>query len=160
MFKGFKIENKIRNKLKVRKKKNNLRLLKENSELIDFCSNDYLGFSKTLKVKASENYGSTGSRLIRGNSSQYSRIENNMAVFHKAESGLIFNSGYSANIGLFSCIADKGDTIIYDQYIHASARDGIRLSNARSFSFEHNNKFYNLHHLLLLKIVLKNLYEY
>ena len=63
-----------------------------------------------------------------------------MAVFHKAESGLIFNSGYSANIGLFSCIADKGDTIIYDQYIHASARDGIRLSNARSFSFEHNIK--------------------
>ena len=50
-----------------------------------------------------------------------------------------FNSGYDANLGLFSCIADKGDTIIYDQRIHASIRDGIRLSNARSFSFEHNN---------------------
>ena len=139
MFKDFKIENKIRDKLTVRKKKKSLRSLQENSVLIDLCSNDYLGFSKTLEVKASKNCGASGSRLIRGNSSQYERIENNLATFHKAESGLIFNSGYSANIGLFSCIADKGDTIIYDQYIHASTRDGIRLSNARSFSFEHNN---------------------
>jgi len=139
MSKDFKIEDKIRDKLLIRKQRNSLRSLRAGSNLIDFCSNDYLGFAKNLSVKACKNQGATGSRLISGNSTQFELLENKIAAFHKAATGLIFNSGYDANIGLFSCIADKGDTIIYDQYIHASIRDGIRLSNARSFSFEHNN---------------------
>ncbi len=139
MSRNSKIEDKIRAKLSNRKQKNSLRSLRTESNLIDFCSNDYLGFAKNLSVKAFNDQGATGSRLISGNSKQYERIENKIAAFHNAPAGLIFNSGYDANIGLFSCIADKGDTIIYDQHIHASIRDGIRLSNARSFSFEHNN---------------------
>ena len=134
-----KIEDKIRAKLANRKQTNSLRVLRTESNLIDFCSNDYLGFAETLAVKDCLDKGATGSRLISGNSKQFERIENKIAAFHNAPAGLIFNSGYDANIGLFSCIADKGDTIIYDQNIHASIRDGIRLSNARSFSFEHNN---------------------
>jgi len=134
-----KIEDKIRGKLANRKQTNSLRVLRTESNLIDFCSNDYLGFAETLPVKAFKDQGATGSRLISGNSTQFERIENKIAAFHKAPAGLIFNSGYDANIGLFSSISDKGDTIIYDQHIHASIRDGIRLSNARSFSFEHNN---------------------
>ena len=134
-----KIEDKIRGKLANRKQTNSLRVLRTESNLIDFCSNDYLGFAKNISVKAFKDQGATGSRLISGNSTQFERIENKIAAFHNAPAGLIFNSGYDANIGLFSCIADKGDTIIYDQHIHASVRDGIRLSNARSFSFEHNN---------------------
>lgn len=134
-----KIEDKIRGKLAYRKQTNSLRSLRTESNLIDFCSNDYLGFAETLPVKAFKDQGATGSRLISGNSTQFERIENKIAAFHNAPAGLIFNSGYDANLGLFSCIADKGDTIIYDQHIHASIRDGIRLSNARSFSFEHNN---------------------
>ena len=130
---------KIRNKLSNREEQNSLRSLRDNSRLVDFCSNDYLGFANTLPVKQSKQQGATGSRLISGNSNQFERLEQKIANFHNANAGLIFNSGYDANIGLFSCIADKGDTIIYDQYIHASIRDGIRLSNARSFSFEHNN---------------------
>jgi len=139
MSKGFKTEDTIRDKLLIRKERNSLRSLRADSNLIDFCSNDYLGFAKNLSVKACKDQGATGSRLISGNSTQFELLENKIATFHKAETGLIFNSGYDANIGLFSCIADKGDTIIYDQYIHASIRDGVRLSNARSFSFEHNN---------------------
>ena len=134
-----KIEDKIRGKLANRKETNSLRFLRTESNLIDFCSNDYLGFAKNLPVQVCKDQGATGSRLISGNSEQFERIENKIAAFHNAPAGLIFNSGYDANIGLFSCIADKGDTIIYDQNIHASIRDGIRLSNARSFSFEHNN---------------------
>jgi len=139
MSKDFKIEDKILDKLSTRKQMNSLRSLRTNTSLIDFCSNDYLGFSKNLLVEESKNQGATGSRLISGNSAQFELLETKIAAFHNAPAGLIFNSGYDANIGLFSCIADKGDTIIYDQYIHASIRDGIRLSNARSFSFEHNN---------------------
>ena len=59
--------------------------------------------------------------------------------FHNAEAGLIFNSGYDANTGLLSCIPQKNDSIIYDQLSHASLRDGIRLSFAKSFSFLHND---------------------
>ena len=134
-----KIEDKIRGKLAYRKQTNSLRSLRTESNLIDFCSNDYLGFAENLSAKTFKDQGATGSRLISGNSKQFERIENKIATFHNAPAGLIFNSGYDANLGLFSCIADKGDTIIYDQHIHASIRDGIRLSNTRSFSFEHSN---------------------
>ena len=139
MPKTLNIESKLLDKLTTRKQTNSLRALQSSENLIDFCSNDYLGFSRNLKVKESNKQGATGSRLISGNSSQFDLLESQISNFHNAESGLIFNSGYDANLGLFSCIADKGDTIIYDQYIHASIRDGIRLSNARSFAFEHND---------------------
>jgi len=139
MSTGHNIHDKIRAKLESRKQSNSFRGLLNRKGLVDFCSNDYLGFAKDLQVKTPSSQGATGSRLISGNSEQFERLETKIASFHKVEAGLIFNSGYDANIGLFSCIADKGDTIIYDQYIHASIRDGIRLSNARSFAFEHNN---------------------
>ena len=65
--------------------------------------------------------------------------ETQIANFHKAEAALIFNSGYDANVGVLSCVPQKGDIILYDQLCHASIRDGIRLSFARSFSFAHND---------------------
>ena len=133
------IADKIRAKLEKRKKEDNLRKLQISSNLIDFCSNDYLGFSEKKINYRPMSQGATGSRLIRGNSNLFEKIEDKISKFHRAEAGLIYNSGYNANIGLFSCIADKGDTIIFDQLIHASIRDGIRLSAARSFSFQHNN---------------------
>ena len=139
MPKGLNIEDKLFEKLTAREQTNSLRILLSSENLIDFCSNDYLGFSRNLRVKKSNKHGATGSRLISGNSSEFELLEKELAQFHQAEAGLIFNSGYDANLGIFSCIADKGDTIIFDQYIHASIRDGIRLSNARSFAFDHND---------------------
>ena len=66
-------------------------------------------------------------------------IEDQVANFHKGEAAILYNSGYDANIGLLSCVPQKGDTIIYDFLSHASIRDGIRLSAAQSFSFRHND---------------------
>jgi len=139
MPKALNIENKLAEKLALRKQANSLRVLPRFKDHIDFCSNDYLGFARTLSVQNPTTHGATGSRLISGNSNQFEELEAKIAAFHKAKSALIYNSGYDANLGLFSCIGERGDTIIYDQYIHASIRDGIRLSKARSFAFEHNN---------------------
>lgn len=129
-------------KLKAKEEKGLLRNLKDISGLTDFCSNDYLGFSKILGesiVQYDGQFGSTGSRLVSGNSSTIIQTEKAIALFHQAENALIFNSGYDANLGLFSSIGQKGTTILYDEQIHASIRDGIRLSFAKAFKFEHNN---------------------
>ena len=120
-----------------------LRKLVSVKDKIDFCSNDYLGFaSKKELINFTENtspIGSTGSRLITGNSTLAEETEALIASFHKAEAALIYSSGYMANIGLFSCIAAKDDTIISDEYIHASIIDGIRLSKAQKSVFKHND---------------------
>ena len=52
---------------------------------------------------------------------------------------MIFNSGYDANIGFFSAVPQRNDVILYDEYSHASIRDGIKLSNAKAYSFKHND---------------------
>ena len=77
--------------------------------------------------------------MLAGNYPAIEELEQSIAKFHDAESGLIYNSGYDANLGLISCIALKEDTILYDQLIHASLRDGIRLGYAQAFSFDHND---------------------
>lgn len=138
----------LEKKLSDRKENNSLRVLTNKKKKIDFSSNDYLGFSQNNSISNkshescnSEKFknGSTGSRLVSGTHNIHLETEKIIATFHNAESGLLFNSGYDANIGLFSCLPQKGDTIIYDELIHASIRDGIRLSNAKALKFKHNS---------------------
>ena len=133
----------INEKLSKRKEENAFRELKNNQHLIDFCSNDYLGFAKETAIHQTNNtfesYGATGSRLISGNHFITEETEQYLANFYRSEAALIFNSGYNANVGLFQCLPQRTDTIIYDEYIHASIRDGIKLSNAKNYAFEHNN---------------------
>ena len=127
----------------------NLRKLQvPDSSLIDFCSNDFLGFgrSEAIRNKVLDAFRSIdlptykpSSRLICGNHALYEELEIYLAQFHHAASGLIFNTGYMANLGVLSSIPQRRDTIIFDEQIHASARDGIRLSLANSFSFRHND---------------------
>jgi len=117
--------------------------------LIDFCSNDYLGFARSVALKqliekeiesnATALHGSTGSRLLSGNTAYAETLEKSIAVFHHSEAGLLYNSGYDANIGLFSSLPQKGDTIILDELAHASIIDGARLSFANRFTFRHND---------------------
>jgi 8-amino-7-oxononanoate synthase len=126
-------------KLEDRLENNTFRSLSLNEAPIDFYSNDYLGISRKLSTSISNHAGSTGSRLISGNSIEAEACEHFLADFFETESALVFNSGYDANVGLFSCIATRNDTIIYDEYVHASIRDGIRLSIAKSYSFKHND---------------------
>jgi 8-amino-7-oxononanoate synthase len=133
----------LEKKLNERLNKNALRELKLPGNTIDFCSNDYLGIVHDSllndKIDKHLKMGSTGSRLLAGNYELIGEAENQIAIFHKAEAALIFNSGYDVNVGVLSCIPQKADTILYDQFCHASIRDGIRLSFAQSFSFAHND---------------------
>lgn len=132
----------LRRKLDERVAKQSLRQLQQQIGAIDFCSNDYLGIAthQLLNGDAVQmSSGSTGSRLLAGNYPLINETEQKIARFHQAEAALIFNSGYDANVGLLSCVPQKGDTILYDYLSHASIRDGIRLSFARSFSFVHND---------------------
>jgi 8-amino-7-oxononanoate synthase len=135
--------------LEEKKKKDSFRELKSSSQPIDFCSNDYLGLARSQelfyaiqrgveRIKPPYN-GSTGSRLLSGNSELAEAVENKLSgIFHSAKT-LLFNSGYSANLAVLSCLPQRGDTIIYDELVHASIRDGARLSLASRFSFRHND---------------------
>ncbi len=139
----------LNKKLEKRKEDNAFRVLKAQNQGVDFSSNDYLGFSKSEEIyhktlallndKNIKNNGATGSRLLTGNHPLFLEAELQLANFHHAESALICNSGYDANIGLISAVAQRGDYIFYDEYIHASLRDGIQLSNAKAYKFNHNN---------------------
>ncbi len=144
-----------------------LRSLRTSNQLIDFCSNDYLGFSRNNTLQqAIENEwealpvhynGATGSRLISGNTAYAENLEKTIAAFHEAEAGLIYNSGYDANVGLFSALGqnDTAATFIYDELIHASVHDGIKLSRSTAYLFKHND----LYHLEeRLKIAKGNIY--
>lgn len=131
--------------LNKRKEKLSFRTLKDQHHLIDFTSNDYFGFSKSKELfnniqnQIIELNGSGGSRLLSGNFSLTENLEKFISSYHQADTALLFNSGYDANVGLFSSILKKIDVVIYDEYIHASVRDGIRLGLAQSYSFKHND---------------------
>lgn len=140
---------KLADKLNRRIESNALRQLGSRNELIDFASNDYLGFAESKAIfdethdflvsKNLSQNGATGSRLLTGNHTLYTETENKIAAFHDSETALLFNSGYDANIGFFSSVPQKGDWILYDELIHASIRDGIQLSNATTYKFKHND---------------------
>ncbi len=133
--------NYLQEKLDERKSNGLIRTLTYKGDKIDFSSNDYFGFSKSVQYDISEetSFGGTGSRSITGNNPEAEEAEKTVADFHKQEAALIFNSGYMANVGLFSSIASKGDMFISDEYIHASIIDGMRLSHANRIKFKHNN---------------------
>jgi 8-amino-7-oxononanoate synthase len=141
-------QNYIKNRLAERQERGSYRTLKPENSLTDFCSNDYLGFahSPILKSKIDDEIlkhphlsGSTGSRLISGNLAYTEELEKEIADLFKADSGLLFNSGYDANVGLLSSLPQRGDTIITDELIHASIIDGARLSHANRYNFKHND---------------------
>jgi 8-amino-7-oxononanoate synthase len=134
--------------LRKREEQGLLRKLSIVNKRIDFTSNDYLGFARsgelfqliedTIATKR-KRVGSGGSRLLSGNSEEAEELETYLAKYHNAESELLFNSGYDANVGLFSAVAKKDDIILYDELVHASIHDGIRLSRAESFPFQHSD---------------------
>ncbi len=104
----------------------------------DFASNDYLGLAKK-GTPISEERASGGSRLITGNSALAERTEAQIANYFRAESALLFQSGYAANLGVISALAHRDLTILYDEFCHASIRDGIRLGVAKNWGFAHND---------------------
>ena len=142
------LEQHLAAKLEERSLAGNLRQLTTARAAADLYSNDYLGLATTGRLAAlmqeqtvdNNSTGSTGSRLLSGNSVAATELETTIATFHHAEAALLFNSGYDANMGLLASIANRHTTILYDELCHASIIDGIRLSQCnRKYRFAHND---------------------
>ena len=128
-------------KLAERAAQDALRRLRLPEGKVDFCSNDYLGVVRNglLGSSGTDAHGSGGSRLLAGNYALIEETERVIAAFHGAPAGLIYGSGYDANVGLLSCVLQRGDVVLYDALSHASIRDGMRLSFAQAYAFAHND---------------------
>src|ERR1700759_1723350 len=115
------VEQHLADKLRERTLAGNLRRLTVPAAPIDFFSNDYLGLSTTGMLATlmlpvnNDSTGSTGSRLLSGNTRLAEQLEETIAHFHKAEAALLFNSGYDANMGLLASIAGRHTTILSDE---------------------------------------------
>lgn len=140
----------LHKKLQERRDAGTWRSLRRASGGVDFYSNDYLGMAGDpgMHVRAEvllmlarlrHRNGSGGSRLLSGNLPFYEETETYLARFFGAESALVYHSGYDALLGTLSCLPGRTDTVLYDEFIHASARDGIRLSPAKNRAFRHND---------------------
>ncbi|MFA7604167.1 MAG: 8-amino-7-oxononanoate synthase [Novosphingobium sp.] len=114
---------------------------------IDFSSNDYLGLGRSgLLAQAARAaldrgvpVGSGGSRLLRGNCPEHEALEAEAAAFFGSESALWFATGYAANSALLSTLPQRGDLIVHDELVHASAHEGMRLGRAETVSVRHND---------------------
>lgn len=113
----------------------------------DFASNDYLALASSPRLKqavaeALERgvpLGSGGSRLLRGNHEEHEALEAEAATLFGTEASLFFSSGYAANAALLSTLPQRGDLIVYDELVHASSHEGMRLSRALCLSAAHND---------------------
>lgn len=148
----FPADSHLQNALQKRTQQLALRKLYIQEGLIDFCSNDYLGFARSpLLQKAIEEEksqlqfsgnGSGGSRLLAGNTVYAENLERSIASLHATAAGLIYNSGYDANVGLFAALGQTEATFLYDELIHASVHDGIKLARSSAYPFKHNDLFH------------------
>lgn len=139
----------LRQRLHDRQAAGLLRRLSPPTDWVDFCSNDYLGLSRSpdlrLAIAAAIaewpdlSNGAAGSRLLAGNSALAEAVETELADFYQTEAALMFNSGYDANVGLLACLPQRNDTLITDELVHASMIDGARLSYATRHRFRHND---------------------
>ena len=144
------IPSELTNKLEKREYQVLFRELKENDESIeDFSSNDYLGLANEPGIATeaqqilqnsglSNQNGAKGSRLLNGNHHLFFKAESFLANHHQSEEALIYNSGYTANIGLLTAVLLRNNVVVYDELIHASLRDAIQFSHARAYKYSHN----------------------
>jgi len=114
---------------------------------VDFASNDYLGLAESpaLREAVAEALargvpvGAGGSRLLRGNHPEHEALEAEAAAFFGSEATLFLSSGFAANLVAFSALPQRGDLVLHDALIHASAHDGMRLGRAETWNFAHND---------------------
>lgn len=122
------------------------RVMMDGREVLLLCSNNYLGLSdhpllKVAAVEAVTKYGagSGAARLVSGNMTLHEMLEEKIAAFKGTEDAIVFNNGYSANLGIISAIAGRGDTVYSDRLNHASIVDGVVLSRAKHLRYPHND---------------------
>ena len=113
---------------------------------INFTSNDYLGISNHpeitkafIKGIESLGFGSCSSVLVSGYSSIQQKLEEQFAEFVGRDRAIFFNSGYMANLGVITALASRKSVIFSDKFCHASLLDGILLSKAKHFRYQHQN---------------------
>ncbi|WP_226689441.1 8-amino-7-oxononanoate synthase [Ruegeria arenilitoris] len=114
---------------------------------LDFASNDYLGLSESAWLQGAAQkaldrgvpLGSGGSRLLRGNHPEHEALEAEAAAFFDAEAALFMGGGFQANQAIFSTLPAGGDLILYDDLVHASAHEGMRMGRADTRAFAHND---------------------
>jgi 8-amino-7-oxononanoate synthase len=113
----------------------------------DFASNDYLGLaaSDALRdalaagIERGLPAGSGGSRLLRGNHPEHEALEAHAARHYGSEAALFFATGFAANAALFATLPQRGDLVVHDELIHASAHDGMKLGRAGHVAAAHND---------------------
>ncbi len=141
------LTNRLANTLADRQQQGLFRTLTTQPPPVDFTSNDYLSLARSgtlatkisVTVDAQTGHGAAGSRLLAGNTAQAEALETYLAGFYHAETALLFNGGYMANVGLLACLPQPGDVLLTDELIHASLIDGARLSKATRLRFAHNS---------------------
>lgn len=113
----------------------------------DFASNDYLGLADSAELRAAVaaalargvSIGSGGSRLLRGNHAEHEALEAEAAAFFGREAALYFSSGYAANAAVLATLPQRGDVVLFDALVHASAHEGMRLGRAEARQAAHND---------------------
>ncbi len=113
----------------------------------DFASNDYLGLAGSARMRDAVTaaiargvcVGSGGSRLLRGNHDEHEALEAEAAAFFGCEAALWFSSGFAANAALLATLPQRGDLIVHDELVHASAHDGMRMARAPHVAARHND---------------------
>ena len=114
---------------------------------VDFASNDYLGLAAGEGLRQAiaavlargVPVGSGGSRLLRGNHPEHEALEAEAAAFFGADAALYFSTGYAANTALLATLPQRGDLVLHDALIHASAHEGLRLGRAEVGGVAHND---------------------
>jgi 8-amino-7-oxononanoate synthase len=121
-----------------------VRVKRDDKEYLMMASNNYLGLTFDTRVidgalKGTKQYGtgSGGSRLVSGTFPLFTELEKELAKFKNTEKALVFNTGYMANVGTISAIADKNTIIFSDALNHASIIDGCRLSRGSVKAYSH-----------------------
>ncbi|MBW3518544.1 pyridoxal phosphate-dependent aminotransferase family protein [Flavobacterium sp. NKUCC04_CG] len=163
----------INKRLNARRDNGLFRSLGKPVQQIDFASNDYLGLARNsayhemvfeaVQANKASLVGSTGSRLLTGNSVYVEWIEKKISRLHQVEKASLFSSGYLANLCLLSCIPQRGETVLIDEHIHRSVHDGCRLNQALKWKFKHND-LHDLEQLLMRAkgncyVVIESLYS-
>jgi 8-amino-7-oxononanoate synthase len=116
-------------------------------EGVDFASNDYLALAGAPRLKRAVEaaiargvpVGAGGSRLLRGNHPEHEALEEEATAFFGSEAALFFATGYAANSALIATLPQRGDLIVYDELIHASVHEGLRLTRAETTAVAHND---------------------
>lgn len=122
----------------------NNRIFVNKQHCIDFSSNDYLGLKKHPKIMEDfirsvkkHGVGSGASAFISGYSTEHSETERQFSEWLGVDKTILFNSGYCANVGIFSAMMRRSDSVFSDKLCHASLLDGITLSRAKHFRYQH-----------------------